>query len=623
MVALLAGSAVFAAPDEKAQNSRAPLSNGNVLALKIRGSDQFPAYFRASLPVSSPQVRYPGYHPEKSVLRAGTTRMAGAAPLVCDIMLERDVPIRLRDGVVIYADVFRPAESGRYPALLCLGYSGKEIGGRSLDDLPNRMGVSRGETSGLECFNGLDPAYWVSQGYAVVNLDPRGVCSSNGNVSYFGRQLAEDGFDIVEWAAIQPWCSGRVAMAGCGELAASQWFVAAEQPPHLDAIAPWGGFSDLYREIAFRGGIPSTDYADESAAVVAGKGMAEDLARMITSYPFMNAYWEDKAARLEEITVPVYMAGCANGLCSAGSLDGFHRIAGPEKWLRVLTMPVERGLYDSEAVADLTKFFDYYLKDADNGWATVPPVRLAVYDPEGKNFMPRDEDEFPLSDTQETCLYLNMTERTLSPEMPEEASASYDAGENPAVSFTYRFDKDTELTGFIALHLWAAAQDDMDIAVRLERLDGDGNSQPNENAPLAKGKIRASCSALDENRSVTCRPVLSGRRGQKLTPENPVCLDIAIEPISTIFRAGETLRLTILPYKDESIRPPFGSAEIEIPRDTFTFAPDREVPMQTLGGEVPPREEKTPENANAESHVFYGGGEYDSYIVLPVIPPRN
>ncbi len=624
-VALIACSTVFAAPDEKAQPTRATGSNGNILPLKIRGTDQFPAYFRGALPVTSSQARYPGYHPERAVLREGTVRIPGAMPLACDIMLERDVAIRLRDGVMIFADVFRPVDKGRYPALLCLGYSGKEIGGRSLDDLPNRMGVSRDETSGLECFNGLDPAYWVSEGYVVVNVDPRGVCSSNGNVSYFGRQLAEDGYDIVEWIALQSWCSGRVAMAGCGELAASQWFVAAQQPPHLDAIAPWEGFSDFYREVAFRGGIPSTAYADVSAAVIAGKGMIEDVAKMITSYRFMNPYWEDKAARLEEISVPVYVAtSFANDLHSAGALDGFRRIAGPEKWLRILTMPAERGLYDPDAVVDLTKFFDYYLKDADNGWATVSPVRLAVYDPEDKNFSPRDEEEFPLSRTQETCLYLNITDHTLSPKMSKTNASCSSAGENSATAFTYRFDKDTELTGFIGLRLWAAAVegDDIDIAVKIERINSEGEVQKDDGVPPAlTGKIRASCRALDENRSTTDRPVLSGAGGQKLTPGMPVCLEIAINPISTIFRAGESLRLTILPVEDGTPIPPYGSAKIEIPRDTFTFTPDAEVPMQTLGGEPTEREEKAPDHGR--DHILYGGGEYDSYVVLPVIPSQN
>ncbi len=632
---LLACAPVCAAPNGTARVARAPRSGGNVFSLKIQGNNHFPVIFRKPLSVTSSQVRYPGYHPEKAILRTGTTRTPGAMPLMCDIMLERDVPIKLRDGVVIYADVFRPLKDGRYPALLCLGYSGKEIGGRILDDLPDRMGVLRDETSGLETFNGLDPAYWVSEGYVVVNPDPRGVCSSTGSISYFGRQLAEDGYDIVEWIALQPWCSGRVGMAGCGELAASQWFVAAEQPPHLEAIAPWGGFFDLYREICCRGGIPSTAYADENAAVIAGKGMAEDLAKMIASYPFANAYWEDKSARLEEITVPAYVvAPCEKGLYNAGALDGFRRIAGHEKWLRVLAMPVERALYDPDAVGDLTEFFDYYLKDADNGWTTMPPVRLAVYDPDRKIFLTREEREFPLSRTQETCLYLDMPEQSLSWTMPDQANAAaYDiASENPAVQFTYRFDKDIELTGFMSLHLWAATEgDDMDLAVRVDRLDRDGRPQTDdgESPVIATGRIRASCGDLDENRTVAGRPVLSGTGGEKLTPGIPVCLEIALDPISTIFREGESLRLTISPYKDETSTPPFGRAKIEIPRDAFTFMPGAKVPMQTLGGREKPKtpvgepasEEKTADKTCA--HIFYGGSEYDSYILLPVIPPKG
>jgi putative CocE/NonD family hydrolase len=72
-------------------------------------------------------------------------------------------------------------------------------------------------------------------------------------------QDGQDSYDLIEWLAVQDWCTGKVAMAGNSYLAISQWFAAAEQPPHLTAIAPWEGMSDLYRDLVMRGGMP--DYA--------------------------------------------------------------------------------------------------------------------------------------------------------------------------------------------------------------------------------------------------------------------------------------------------------------------------------------------------------------------------
>ena len=74
-----------------------------------------------------------------------------------------------------------------------------------------------------------------------MNADARGAGDSEGDVRYWGYAEGEDGYDLIEQIAVQPWCSGRVALAGNLWLAMSQWFIAAQQPPHLTAIAPLEG----------------------------------------------------------------------------------------------------------------------------------------------------------------------------------------------------------------------------------------------------------------------------------------------------------------------------------------------------------------------------------------------
>ena len=90
--------------------------------------EAFDVPLRKALPVDAPRVRYPGFKQETLILKAGTVRREGAMPLPCDILLERDVPIKLRDGVTIYTDVFRPVNEENCPAILAWSPYGKEIG---------------------------------------------------------------------------------------------------------------------------------------------------------------------------------------------------------------------------------------------------------------------------------------------------------------------------------------------------------------------------------------------------------------------------------------------------------------------------------------------------------------
>jgi predicted acyl esterase len=89
---------------------------------------------RKALDVNSKNARYPGFKPEKLLLKKGSIRLKGYMALPCDIVLERDVAITLRDGVTIYADIFRPADDQKHPAIMAMSPYGKEIGSQWLDD---------------------------------------------------------------------------------------------------------------------------------------------------------------------------------------------------------------------------------------------------------------------------------------------------------------------------------------------------------------------------------------------------------------------------------------------------------------------------------------------------------
>lgn len=121
--------------------------------------------------------------------------------------------------------------------------------------------------------------HWTARGYAVVNVDIPGTWHSGGNATYLSPEEAASGYDLVEWAAAQPWSSGKAGMTGVSYLASAQWSIAAANPPHLAAINPWEGWSDTYREVARHGGIPETyfwPYIGQRWGY--GTNLVEDLA---------------------------------------------------------------------------------------------------------------------------------------------------------------------------------------------------------------------------------------------------------------------------------------------------------------------------------------------------------
>lgn len=590
---------------------------------------------RKALPVSAERVRYPGFKQETLVLKAGSIRREGAKPLSCDILLERDVPIQLRDGVTIYADVFRPVGNDVCPAILAWSPYGKEIGGQMLDDVPLRSGVPLDATSGLEKFEGPDPAYWVAYGYAVVNPDKRGAYMSEGNLLYWGHEDALDGCDVIEWIASQKWCNGKVGMSGNSWLTVSQWFIAAERPEHLAAIAPWEGFCDHYRESGTRGGIPTPEFPEMIAETFSSAhGMLEDQPRMIVEEPFLCDYWLDKAARVENIDIPAYVvASYTNSVHTHGTFAGYRRMASKEKWLRVHNTNEWFDYYTPENVDDLRRFFDHYLKGMDNGWEKTPKVRLSVLNPGGRDIVGRAEDEFPLARTVYRKLYLSAADSTLQASLPQQEITDIyqSAAKDNKVTYRYRMDKPTEITGYMKLHLWVSApdHDDMDLAVRVEKLSKDGQPLPDRagNRIVATGQLRVSLRQLDTLRTTEAEPYYTFTGEQKLKPGEIVPVEIEIWPMGLFFEKGEILQLTVGAYQPEKVAIPFGSAKITVPEERFTYMPGQPVKMMTLGGDAtecadPSEVVTSPATHNVGRHCIYTGGRYDSYLYIPEIPAK-
>jgi putative CocE/NonD family hydrolase len=154
-----------------------------------------------------------------------------AALAVPAVVVDRDVAIRMRDGIVLRADVWRPAGGGRSPVLVY----------RTPYD--RRLSQSADSTV----------ARAAARGYAVVVQDVRGRYGSEGEFDPY-RNEGRDGYDTIEWAAAQQWSDGSVGTFGLSYPGAVQWLAAVESPPHLKAMVPAMTFSTP-RNFFYSGGV--------------------------------------------------------------------------------------------------------------------------------------------------------------------------------------------------------------------------------------------------------------------------------------------------------------------------------------------------------------------------------
>jgi predicted acyl esterase len=318
------------------------------------------------------------------------------------------------------------------------------------------------------------------------------VLDCEGNSVLWDRQDGRDCYDLIEWLAKQEWCSGKVGMSGTSYLAVSQWFTAAEQPPHLVAINPWEGVSDVYRDLVMRGGMPDIGFPRQlQDGSFFGKNLKEDILSEVERYPLMNDLWENKIPDFDKITVPAYVvASYSNTLHTAGTFRAWRRIASDKKWLRIHNSQEWPDYYDGDNREDLRRFFDRYLKDKENGWEQTPRVRYSLLDLEGGDMVNVAADQFPPSGVALTKFYLEGRARTLTTEVPsDEVAASYVVGSNPnAVSFVKRFDQKTVMVGYPKARLWVEARDadDMDLFILVQKLDAYGT-------PLRSSRCQSEC----------------------------------------------------------------------------------------------------------------------------------
>jgi len=415
--------------------------------------------------------------------------MADASREIRDGMrIEWDVHIPVEDGYVV-ADVIRPENDDQHPVLLAASPYAKGLPfWQGYPDqwtklVCDRPEVMNGSSGAYQTWEYPDPERWVPLGYACVRVDTRGTGASPGDADFFSPQETRDLYTAVEWAGTQPWSSGKVGMLGISYLAINQWQVAALRPPHLAAICPWEGSSDYYRELTHHGGIVSefmtcwapamvetVQHGRADAPVNPNNGRrvtgpdtidaAERSKKLITigdvcdAHLVCDEFYRERSPELADITVPVLSA--ANwggmGLHSRGNFEAFNRVSSEQKWLEVHGLEHWTEFYAEYGLDVQRRFFDHFLKGADNGWDRAARVQLNLRTPDG--FVRRDENEWPLARTDWTRLYLDLADGDLLPAAPTGVCrASFKARHEVLMFRAQPLPEALEITGPAALKL--------------------------------------------------------------------------------------------------------------------------------------------------------------------------
>ena len=546
-----------------------------------------------------------------------------------DIRIDRYQAVKMRDGVTLYADVYRPTAPAKYPALVVRTPYGLQ-----------REGIHESLIR------------FAKAGYAVVAQDVRGRFESGGQWDPF-RHEAKDGYDTIEWAAAQSWSNGKVATQGGSYLGHVQWGAATQAPPHLVAAFPAVASTNIYANWLTQGGayrlsfnygwgvvrmpnrvmLPQWWHTGPAAAgelryenilqhLPLGTGDLESAHYAVKHYrdwlqhESYDAYWKaiSDEERFSKVRVPVHTSGGWFDIFLAGTINGYvgmrtqgatetarkhaHMVIGPwghgpSQKYGDLDFGPDAGhhLHDYEI-----RFFDTYLKGENTGLAVEPPVKIFYM---GVNKWKHEQD-WPIPSAQARSFYLNeggklsrtkgagTTNYTYDPMNPvpttggnnccgtPTAAGPVDQGALDARTDIVRFTTDalTEplaVAGPVKMMLHAATDGpDTDWMVKLIDVYPGGKAYP-----MAEGMLRA------RFRNGLDKPA-------KLTPNQAYEFTVGMVGTAVVFQSGHKIRVDVtssnFPQFDRNLNTGEPLATASKPR----------IARQTL--------------------------HHDSHIVLPVVP---
>jgi predicted acyl esterase len=551
------------------------------------------------------------------------------------MVVEKDIMIPMRDGTLIAANVYRPDAPGKFPALHAADSYQKDLV-NMVPTLPI-----------FHCVEVNDIEWFVSRGYVFVHTDSRGTGHSpSGEWAFWSEPEQRDLYDMIEWIAAQEWCTGKVGMLGESLLAWVQWFTACQQPPHLACILPWDAGADMYRDVAWHGGMMATGFPtawhtweirnhyrlglpDRTGEPPANPDMGRwDLVWNVINHPTYDDFWKLRNPDFAKIKVPVFVVGALHkvGLHLRGVVRGYEEVRTPKKMMLVhgVMDGDEMAIYNSPQMRLLMlRWYDHWLKGNDTGFMDEPPVCIFV---RGQDEY-RLEDDWPIPRTQYRNLYFHpgpsssihesLNDGRLSWEEPPADGGSFTysypdedwthfsgggtaAIEDGIVHFTRRIptfvsdplEEDLEVSGNIVLVLYASSdQRNTDFFCRL--VDQAPDEQQVRGLPpkgyiLTRGWLKASHAATRSDAlSRPDRPYYLHDRPQMIEPGKIYKFEIEVWPTCNLFKKGHRIRVDVA----------CGDS-----------------PAVDFGGHY--------YGLKVGSDTYYHNAAHPSHLVLPVVPAR-
>jgi len=567
------------------------------------------------------------------------------------VIQERSVMVRMRDGVHLCVDIYRPDAAEKIPVLLAICFHNKEVSTPEIAAaLPPQPAWSTLWGGALEAG---DTDFLVSRGYAHCIGQARGSGRSEG-----GGAPVWDYYDLIEWLAVQPWCNGKVGMIGISAYGAAQLQAAALQPPSLKAIFPYDP-GPAYRDFRdrFPGGvIHSFPYSGDLFSVAHGtsgppkalppaqeeqwqqamdnpdyrmyshfynilsmKGEKSKLFFQTLLNPYDTAAAVAQAeANFKKIAIPVYTG---TGWYAYTYKSHFQ---GSQNWYRNLNVP-KKMLFTGPSHMErpwrsfhheIVKWYDYWLKEIDTGIMDEPPVKYWVM---GENAW-RTATDWPPAEVTWSKLYLHSWERLRFEPFTDGGRDGYAAPDifvqmPPTQTrkveqlrfLTEPLAEDMLVAGPIALYLYAAIdQPDTNWIITIKDVGPDtgirsaraGEEELSSQLPereVTRGWLKASHRKLDPERSTPSKPwhYLTREAQEPVKPGEVVEYAIEIMATANLFKRGHRICLEV--------------ASMDMPTGVNGFSNVEYIPYHLC-------------SSASTVHKIFHNYAYPSHLLLPIMP---
>ncbi len=505
-----------------------------------------------------------------------------------NIIEERDVRVRMSDGIDIDLDLFRPDAEGKFPALLGISPFDKEVQSERIWPAGVTTRFVRGMSNAI--FEAGPVDFFVRRGYVRLICSARGTGKSGGVYSCLDRGEVRDIYELVEWVAAQPWCNGNVGMMGVSYFAWNQMMAASLQPPHLKAIFPIFGATDWYRDMCWHGGICNSQFLSilihelrvnaqriQAQEELGEKGFKEAIAKALEDvdirqretlvkalenpdkkgnvfvidailHPTDGPYYRERSADYDTIRIPAYVGACwaIYPLHLPGAFRNWEKLkVAPKKMVIGPPYYLDRPFYQYQY--EMLRWFDYWLKGIDTGIMEEPAVKVFVMGT-GEWKM---ADDWPLPGTR--WIPFNLHRDGILCEIepwPDGGSDSFEDSPTKRGSLKYfspPLVENTEVIGPIALNLYASTTaNDVNFFVSLWDVDPEGKE-----TILTRGWLKGSHREVDPEQSQPWKPFHTHTNPQPLTPGKIYEFNIEIIPTGNLFKVGHRIGLKISGVDDE------------------------------------------------------------------------